>query len=180
MMVRIHAYTSDTITSDPFHHSLKCWSVPPLQNGVQAPALSPSRSHALTSSWQFHPRSHPRICPSGPQSFRCGPEGGVLKRAAITRTAVDLSRLSGSIQRVICEIQNVDGSMAAPPQLARLRRGGQGLRLLSIADLISYRLGTPSGLSVATRSPRCRALRHLPGDRLSGNESMAASTVWRL
>ncbi|YAI82573.1 MAG: bifunctional 3,4-dihydroxy-2-butanone-4-phosphate synthase/GTP cyclohydrolase II [cyanobacterium endosymbiont of Rhopalodia sterrenbergii] len=67
-------------------------------------------------------------------------EGGVLKRAGHTESAVDLSRLAGLYPAgVICEIQNSDGSMARLPQLFEYARKHQ-LKLISIADLISYRL----------------------------------------
>ena len=68
--------------------------------------------------------------------------GGVLKRAGHTEAAVDLARLAGLFPAgVICEIQNADGSMARLPQLVRYARQ-HGLRLISIADLIRYRLNT--------------------------------------
>ncbi len=67
-------------------------------------------------------------------------EGGVLKRAGHTEAAVDLARLAGLYPAgVICEIQNPDGSMARLPQLFDYARKHQ-LKLISIADLISYRL----------------------------------------
>lgn len=67
-------------------------------------------------------------------------EGGVLKRAGHTEAAVDLCRLAGLYPAgVICEIQNADGSMARLPQLFDYARKHQ-LKLISIADLISYRL----------------------------------------
>ncbi|MEM7725992.1 MAG: bifunctional 3,4-dihydroxy-2-butanone-4-phosphate synthase/GTP cyclohydrolase II [Cyanobacteria bacterium P01_A01_bin.45] len=67
-------------------------------------------------------------------------EGGVLKRAGHTEAAVDLSRLAGLYPAgVICEIQNSDGSMARLPQLIEYARNYK-LRIISIADLISYRL----------------------------------------
>ena len=67
-------------------------------------------------------------------------QGGVLKRAGHTEAAVDLSRLAGLYPAgVICEIQNPDGSMARLPQLFEYARYHQ-LRIISIADLISYRL----------------------------------------
>jgi 3,4-dihydroxy 2-butanone 4-phosphate synthase/GTP cyclohydrolase II len=67
-------------------------------------------------------------------------EGGVLKRAGHTEAAVDLCRLSGLIPAgVICEIQNPDGSMARLPELAEYAEKHH-LKLISIADLISYRL----------------------------------------
>lgn len=66
--------------------------------------------------------------------------GGVLKRAGHTEAAVDLARLAGLYPAgVICEIQNPDGSMARLPQLFEYARQ-HNLRLISIADLISYRL----------------------------------------
>ncbi len=69
-------------------------------------------------------------------------QGGVLKRAGHTEAAVDLARLAGLYPAgVICEIQNADGSMARLAQLADYARQ-HGLRLISIADLISYRLDT--------------------------------------
>ena len=69
-------------------------------------------------------------------------QGGVLKRAGHTEAAVDLARLAGLYPAgVICEIQNSDGSMARLPQLAAYA-AKHGLRLISIADLISYRLDT--------------------------------------
>ncbi len=67
-------------------------------------------------------------------------EGGVLKRAGHTEAAVDLARLAGLYPAgVICEIQNSDGSMARLPQLIEYARLYQ-LKIISIADLISYRL----------------------------------------
>jgi 3,4-dihydroxy 2-butanone 4-phosphate synthase / GTP cyclohydrolase II len=67
-------------------------------------------------------------------------EGGVLKRAGHTEAAVDLARLAGLYPAgVICEIQNSDGSMARLPQLFEYARE-HGLKLISIADLIGYRL----------------------------------------
>ncbi|MBD2123883.1 MULTISPECIES: bifunctional 3,4-dihydroxy-2-butanone-4-phosphate synthase/GTP cyclohydrolase II [Trichocoleus] len=67
-------------------------------------------------------------------------EGGVLKRAGHTEAAVDLARLAGLYPSgVICEIQNPDGSMARLPELIEYARTHQ-LRIVSIADLISYRL----------------------------------------
>ena len=67
-------------------------------------------------------------------------DGGVLKRAGHTEAAVDLSRLAGLYQAgVICEIQNPDGSMARLPQLIEYAKAYQ-LKIISIADLISYRL----------------------------------------
>jgi 3,4-dihydroxy 2-butanone 4-phosphate synthase / GTP cyclohydrolase II len=67
-------------------------------------------------------------------------EGGVLKRAGHTEAAVDLARLAGLAPAgVICEIQNLNGSMARLPDLV-VYAHTHSLKIISIADLISYRL----------------------------------------
>ncbi|MGB7377050.1 MAG: bifunctional 3,4-dihydroxy-2-butanone-4-phosphate synthase/GTP cyclohydrolase II [Rivularia sp. (in: cyanobacteria)] len=67
-------------------------------------------------------------------------KGGVLKRAGHTEAAVDLSRLAGLYPAgVICEIQNPNGSMARLPELFEYAKHHQ-MKIISIADLISYRL----------------------------------------
>lgn len=66
--------------------------------------------------------------------------GGVLKRAGHTEAGVDLARLAGLYPAgVICEIQNPNGSMARLPELVTYAKK-HDLKLISIADLISYRL----------------------------------------
>ena len=67
-------------------------------------------------------------------------EGGVLRRAGHTEAGVDLARLAGLYPAgVICEISNADGSMARLPDLVGYAKQHK-MRLISIADLISYRL----------------------------------------
>lgn len=67
-------------------------------------------------------------------------EGGVLKRAGHTEAGVDLPRLAGLYPAgVICEIQNPNGSMARLPELIKYAKTHK-LKIISIADLISYRL----------------------------------------
>jgi 3,4-dihydroxy 2-butanone 4-phosphate synthase/GTP cyclohydrolase II len=67
-------------------------------------------------------------------------EGGVLARAGQTEAAVDLTRLAGLVPAgVICEIMNEDGSMARRPQLDHFSRE-HGIPILTIADLIRYRM----------------------------------------
>jgi len=66
--------------------------------------------------------------------------GGVLQRTGHTEGSVDLSRLAGlRPASVICEIMKDDGTMARYPDLVRFSED-HGLRLLTIADLIEYRL----------------------------------------
>jgi 3,4-dihydroxy 2-butanone 4-phosphate synthase / GTP cyclohydrolase II len=67
-------------------------------------------------------------------------EGGVLKRAGHTEAGVDLANLAGLYPAgVICEIQNPDGSMARLPELIEYAKFHK-LKIISIADLINYRL----------------------------------------
>jgi 3,4-dihydroxy 2-butanone 4-phosphate synthase / GTP cyclohydrolase II len=70
--------------------------------------------------------------------------GGVLRRAGHTEAAVDLSRLAGlEPSGVLVEIMNEDGSMARLDDLKRIAKKFS-LRIISIEDLISYRLKTES------------------------------------
>ncbi|KAH7653991.1 3,4-dihydroxy 2-butanone 4-phosphate synthase / GTP cyclohydrolase II protein [Dioscorea alata] len=67
-------------------------------------------------------------------------EGGVLKRAGHTEASVDLATLAGLPPvAVLCEIVNDDdGSMARLPKLREFAKR-EGLKIISIADLIRYR-----------------------------------------
>ena len=68
--------------------------------------------------------------------------GGVLVRAGQTEAAVDLARIAGLYPAgVICEITSKDGSMARVPELTRFARRHK-LRMITIADLIQYRMRT--------------------------------------
>jgi len=80
---------------------------------------------------------------------------GVLARAGQTEAAVDLARLAGlSPAGVICEIMNEDGSMARIPELREFALR-HNILLITIADLINYRLRTDSVI-------RCVASTRLP------------------
>ena len=65
---------------------------------------------------------------------------GVLKRAGHTEAAVDLTRLAGLRPcAALIEIMNEDGTMARMPQLEKVAEEF-GLHIISIKDLIAYRL----------------------------------------
>jgi 3,4-dihydroxy 2-butanone 4-phosphate synthase/GTP cyclohydrolase II len=69
-------------------------------------------------------------------------EGGVLRRAGQTEGSVDLARLAGlKPAGVICEVMNDDGSMARMDDLSEFGRR-HDIKVVSIADLIQYRLRT--------------------------------------
>jgi 3,4-dihydroxy 2-butanone 4-phosphate synthase/GTP cyclohydrolase II len=67
-------------------------------------------------------------------------QGGVLVRTGQTEGSVDLARMAGlKPAGVICEIMNEDGTMARMPDL-RIFAQKHGLNIITIADLIKYRL----------------------------------------
>ncbi len=71
-------------------------------------------------------------------------DGGVLRRAGHTEAAVDLAVMAGFAPAgVICEIMNEDGEMARLPDLQLLAKE-LDMKIISIQDLISYRLQTES------------------------------------
>ena len=67
-------------------------------------------------------------------------EKGVLRRAGHTEAAVDLARLSGLYPAAaLIEIMNEDGTMARMPDLLKVSEKF-GIKIITIRDLISYRL----------------------------------------
>jgi len=69
-------------------------------------------------------------------------EGGVLARAGQTEASVDLARLAGLYPAgVICEVMKEDGTMARMPDLEKFSQE-HDIPILTIADLISYRMRT--------------------------------------
>ncbi len=73
--------------------------------------------------------------------------GGVLRRSGHTEAAIDLARLAGfEPAGVIVEIMNEDGTMARLPQLKEIATKFD-LKLISIKDLINYRLKNESLIS---------------------------------
>jgi 3,4-dihydroxy 2-butanone 4-phosphate synthase / GTP cyclohydrolase II len=67
-------------------------------------------------------------------------KGGVLVRAGQTEASVDLARLAGLIPAgVICEVMKDDGTMARVPDLIEFCNK-HGLKMLTVAELIRYRL----------------------------------------
>ena len=108
----------------------------------------------VTTGISAHDRAHTIAVAINPESTRdnittpghvfplMAREGGTLVRAGHTEAAVDIARLAGlNAAGVICEIMNDDGSMARLPDLVPFAQH-HGLKLGTIADLISYRRRT--------------------------------------
>ena len=78
--------------------------------------------------------------------------GGVLVRSGHTEAAVDLARIAGLPPAgVICEILNDDGTMARVPELRKFARKHK-LLMITIADLIRYRMRTESMVKRVARA----------------------------
>ena len=80
-------------------------------------------------------------------------KGGVLVRAGQTEASVDLARMAGLIPAgVICEIMNDDGTMARVPDLQRFC-AEHGMRMLTVAEMIRYRLRHERYIHRVAQSP---------------------------
>ncbi|MBG9375193.1 bifunctional 3,4-dihydroxy-2-butanone-4-phosphate synthase/GTP cyclohydrolase II [Panacibacter sp. DH6] len=78
-------------------------------------------------------------------------DGGVLRRTGHTEATVDLARLAGMQPAgVLVEIMNEDGSMARLPELMEIAKKFD-LRIISIKDLIEYRLQSDSLIEEVVR-----------------------------
>ena len=78
-------------------------------------------------------------------------DNGVLRRSGHTEAAIDLCRLAGLYPAgALMEIMNDDGSMARLPELTAFAKE-HGLKIISIKDLIAYRLRKESLIEVGNR-----------------------------
>jgi 3,4-dihydroxy 2-butanone 4-phosphate synthase/GTP cyclohydrolase II len=103
--------------------------------------------------------------------------GGVLQRAGHTEASVDLARISGLYPgAVICEVMDVDGSMARLPRLCEIALE-HGFKVVTVRDLIAYRLHTERLVErvaaplLPTRYGTFRAVAYR--SRLTGEEHVA-------
>jgi 3,4-dihydroxy 2-butanone 4-phosphate synthase/GTP cyclohydrolase II len=79
--------------------------------------------------------------------------GGVLRRAGHTEAAVDMARLAGFASAgILVEIMNDDGTMARLPQLMEIATKFD-VKLVSIKDLIAYRLRTETLVEKVSEIP---------------------------
>lgn len=75
-------------------------------------------------------------------------DNGVLRRSGHTEATIDLCRLAGLYPvGALMEIMNEDGTMARMPELQKLATKW-GLKIITIADLIAYRLEKESIIEV--------------------------------
>lgn len=111
--------------------------------GVTTGISAADRAHTIKVA--IDPKSGPKdvVMPGHIFPLRAR-RGGILERMGQTEGSTDLMKLAGlKPAAVICEIMNSDGSMARFPDLEKFAKQHQ-LCLLSIRDLIQYRLQTES------------------------------------
>jgi 3,4-dihydroxy 2-butanone 4-phosphate synthase/GTP cyclohydrolase II len=111
------------------------------RQGVTTGISAADRSHTIRVAANPAAKPDDLVTPGHVFPLRAR-KGGVLVRTGQTEGSVDLARLAGLTPAgVICEIMNEDGSMARMPDLEIFSRK-HGLRILTVADLIQYRLQT--------------------------------------
>ena len=107
--------------------------------GVTTGISAADRSHTILTAVADNARPEDVVRPGHVFPLRAR-KGGVLVRTGQTEGSVDLARLAGQKPAaVICEIMNDDGTMARMPQLEVFSEK-HGIPILSIADLVRYRL----------------------------------------
>ena len=101
------------------------------------------RAHTIQAAIAAQTKHEDLVIPGHVQP-RQARSGGVLARSGRTDASVDLARLAGcNPAGVICQILQDDGSVALLPSLERLAEE-QGLKVLTVAGLIAYRLRNES------------------------------------
>jgi 3,4-dihydroxy 2-butanone 4-phosphate synthase/GTP cyclohydrolase II len=107
--------------------------------GVTTGISAKDRAHTIKTAVRDDARPEDLVRPGHVFPLRAR-RGGVLVRAGQTEGSVDLARIAGmKSAAVICEVMNDDGSMARLPDLEVLASKFH-LPILSIADLIAYRM----------------------------------------
>jgi 3,4-dihydroxy 2-butanone 4-phosphate synthase/GTP cyclohydrolase II len=124
------------------------------RTGVTTGISAADRAHTIKVAIAADARPTDVVTPGHVFPLRAR-RGGVLVRTGQTEGSVDLARLAGmKPSGVICEIMNEDGTMARMPDLERFAEM-HGLLILTVADLIQYRLQTERLVrKVAERSLR--------------------------
>ncbi|MCL2777279.1 MAG: 3,4-dihydroxy-2-butanone-4-phosphate synthase [Polyangiaceae bacterium] len=111
------------------------------RHGVTTGVSAADRAHTIRVATNPACRPEELVTPGHVFPLRAR-NGGVLVRTGQTEGSVDLARLAGLTPAgVICEIMSDDGSMARMPDLEVFSKK-HGLRILTIADLVQYRLQT--------------------------------------
>jgi 3,4-dihydroxy 2-butanone 4-phosphate synthase/GTP cyclohydrolase II len=108
------------------------------REGVTTGISAADRSHTIQVAINPASKPYDLVQPGHVFPLRARP-GGVLERMGQTEAAVDLAMLAGlNPSGVVCEIMNVDGTMARVPDLVPYC-DHHGLKMVTVADLVEYR-----------------------------------------
>jgi 3,4-dihydroxy 2-butanone 4-phosphate synthase/GTP cyclohydrolase II len=109
--------------------------------GVTTGISAADRARTIQVAIDPHSKPEDLVQPGHVFPLKAKP-GGTLERTGHTEASVDFARLAGLIPAgVICEIMNEDGTMARVPDLIPYCQE-HGLKMVTVADLISYRRQT--------------------------------------
>jgi len=118
------------------------------RQGVTTGISAADRAHTIQTAINPQANAKDIISPGHVFPIRAR-KGGVLVRAGHTEGSNDLARLAGfNPSAVICEIMNEDGTMARMADLENFSKD-HGLHIVSIADIIKYRMRYESLIYVA-------------------------------
>ncbi len=133
------------------------------REGISTGISAADRAHTIRVAADSEFGSEAITSPGHVFPLRAQP-GGVLVRSGHTEGAVDLARLAGAGSAgVICEIMRDDGEMARMPDLHRFSKRHE-LPILTIADLIEYRLQRESLVEEVASAPLVSQLLGLSED----------------
>lgn len=121
------------------------------REGITTGISAFDRAHTIRTAILAEAKPADIVCPGHVFPLRAR-DGGVLVRAGHTEGSIDLARLAGlNSSAVICEILKNDGTMARRPDLEKFAKK-HNLNIVSIADIIKYRLRHESLVKVAAES----------------------------
>ncbi|MBF0492821.1 MAG: bifunctional 3,4-dihydroxy-2-butanone-4-phosphate synthase/GTP cyclohydrolase II [Deltaproteobacteria bacterium] len=145
MPLMVDARNNDSAFGTPFTVSVDA------RQGISTGISAADRSHTIQLAIREDARPSDFVRPGHIFPLRAA-EGGVLVRTGQTEGSVDLARLAGlKPAGVICEIMNEDGTMSRRPDLEVFSKKHQ-LQIVSVADIIRYRLRNESLVSRASEA----------------------------
>lgn len=113
------------------------------RHGVTTGISAHDRAHTILTAIKEDAKPDDLVSPGHVFPLRAR-RGGVLVRTGQTEGSVDLARLAGlNPSGVICEVMKDDGTMARMPDL-EVFADRHGLKIATIADLVSWRMRTES------------------------------------
>jgi len=139
------------VNNTELHQTAFTVSVDLIGQGVTTGISASDRAKTIRALVDPHTRARDLARPGHIFPLRAR-SGGVLRRTGHTEAAIDLARLAGlKPAGVIVEIMNEDGSMARLPELTKIA-GEYGLKLISIEDLVAYRMQNESLIQLLQES----------------------------